>query len=211
MSTNGNLDDRVDDSTSIKIKSGSDEWLLSYSDLVTVLLCFFIMFFVIKAREQEKSFQAMLKGPKEQDRQKLIAISEELNASLQNQKVDLKMFDNHIAMNVRNNLFEASSYELTLDGKYLFTQLAAVSFNYMPSIQLQLSISTEGSRLDELSQKRINAIRDYLVEMGLQQELVTLGTFPRSTRDPASDDELPKDEVKIFISKNLNQVSGHEK
>jgi len=202
MKKNNPVEDRMESENSVAIRQHSDDWLVSYSDLVTVLLCFFIMFFVIKVREQEKSFQALLKTPKE-DQQTFIQMSQELNSSLQNQRLNLKKFDNHLALDVSSRIFDKSSENLALDGKFLFTQIAGVAFKYMPNVQMQLSIGTDGDNLDGISLARIGLVRNYLIELGLMPELITVGTFKKS----ATDSNL--DQVKIFISKNYT-TSGNE-
>lgn len=183
----------------------SGEWLISYSDLVTVLLCFFIMFFTMKSQQQEKAF---LKQSRKAFKTEVILsdVTKKINASKLASKSEVQKFERHIALFVANQVFEDSGIELNLDGKYFFSELAGVIYQFQPSIQIQLSLGRNIEESDESAMAKVSLVRKFLTELGLNQEAISIGTHDRA---PASITEDSKDEIKVFISNN-NQTANNE-
>lgn len=173
----------------------ANEWLISYSDLVTVLLCFFIMFFVIKARQQEKDY---LQSIAASSKKELILsdVSKGFKGSPLDGKANIKHYDRYLSIQTRNQLFDETN-ALTLDGRWFLTELASMVFPYMPMVQLQVAVGA-ASKAHDMS--RAIEVRRYLVGLGLAPELITVGAYQRG---PASLDESDLDEVRVTISRSV--------
>lgn len=174
----------------------ADEWLFSYSDLVTVLLCFFIMFFVIKAKQQEKAVK------ESQNKKKvdsvLVSLGQSMESSTPNKKFDLRKLHQHIQVMIKHeHLF--TDEELTLDAKYQLAKLADATFKYMPKIQLQIStaVDTRAPASEERSLLRSLKVRSYLESLGLTKDLMTIGSY-QGNHERDSDEQ-----VKIVITRNV--------
>lgn len=183
----------------------SNEWLISYSDLVTVLLCFFILFFVIKAKQQEKDFlQTISKKAKKE------LILSDVNNKIKNSnltsRAQLQKFERHLSIMLKNKAFKPGG-ELTLEGQLFLTELASIVYPFMPHVQLQISIGEKKSGLESENMSKAIQARKFLSELGLNQELVSIGSY---TRSPASLEEHETDEIRVFISQNY-LTGNHEK
>lgn len=193
----------LDSEMEIRPDDGNN-WLISYSDLVTVLLCFFIMFFVIKARQQEKNF---LESNKNEKKAELILsdVNEQLKISPLSAKANLSKFEKHLALTISSNLFNSDSDELSLDGEYFFTELASVIYKYMPGINIQLSVGQRPEEdLNEKSLKKISQIRRHLTQLGLNQELISIGSHHVKDNDQIDNNQ---EHIRIFITNNYRMTA----
>lgn len=174
-----------------------DEWLTSYSDLVTVLLCFFIMFFVIKAKQQEKEIRESLNKKKADE--VLTSLGKSMESSSPERKFDLRKLHQYIQVVIKHEkLFEGE--DLSIDAKYQLAKLAEASFKYMPKVMLQIS-SVSDSRSpasEESSLKRSLKVRNYLEGLGLEKELMTIGSLHKKNTE-----DNPQEEIKIVITRNV--------
>lgn len=173
-----------------------DEWLTSYSDLVTVLLCFFILFFIMKAKMTEKTAQQAL-NKKTVDKV-LVAIGDSMESSKSDKKLDLRRLHQYIQVVIKHEkLFEGE--ELTIDARYQLAKLAEAAFKYTPEIVLQISVGSDRSPASEVTSiSRSLKIRNYLAGLGLSKELMSIGNFQFK---PSED--LTQEEVHILISRNI--------
>lgn len=183
----------------IKVDRG-EQWLTSYSDLVTVLLCFFILFFIMKAKMTEKNTQEAL-NKKAADKV-LVAIGESMEASKSDKKLDLRRLHQYIQVVIKHEkLFE--NEELTIDARYQLAKLAEAAFKYTPEIVLQIKVGVDGRSpaSEERSILRSLKVRNYLESLGLTKELMSIGSFQKITTE-----EEPQDEVQILISRNISKT-----
>lgn len=181
----------------IKVDRG-EQWLTSYSDLVTVLLCFFILFFIMKAKMTEKNTQEAL-NKKAADKV-LVAIGESMEASKSDKKLDLRRLHQYIQVVIKHEkLFE--NEELTIDARYQLAKLAEAAFKYTPEITLQIKVGVQGRSpaSEEKSIMRSLKVRNYLESLGLTKELMSIGSFQ------LVETEEIKEEVHILISRNISQ------
>jgi hypothetical protein len=191
------------DSQIMKTQDRSDSWLISYSDLVTVLLCFFILFFVMKSRQQEKD---LIQKKKSTEKQELILreVTQKLKASNLTTRTEVAEFERHIEITSKNIFFEREALKLTLEGEYFFTEIALQIFKYIPGLQIQISLAVnDGEFTHPKSNDRINLIREYLTNLGIEQELISTGTH----KAESAQTEEKINEIKVYI---MNQRARAE-
>ena len=120
------------------MKNTSHEWIISYSDLVTLLLCFFILFFSIAARKKiqnvkletatitKEKIEARFEE-KQKDAVNLLKINNSFNkiSHIFSQievidGVNTEKEDNHFLIKFKEtNFFDYESNLLNLNGKYI--------------------------------------------------------------------------------------------
>lgn len=176
-----------------------EDWLISYSDLVTVLLCFFILFFVIKARQQEKVFKETLTADKQDEILKNIGKS--MESTTLRQSYDLERLHQHILIKIRKpNLFADS--QITLEGKYHLANVADITYRHMPNIMFQIALGPEHTFEQAL------AVREYLHGLGLKKEYMSVGSFER--KPAGGTDEEVLDEIRILITRNYQETENED-
>lgn len=183
----------------IKVDRG-DQWLTSYSDLVTVLLCFFILFFIMKAKMTEKITQEAL--TKRSADKVLVAIGESMESSTSDKKLDLRRLHQYIQVVIKHQkLFEGE--ELTIDARYQLAKLAEAAFKYTPEIMLQIKVGVKGRNpaSEGVSIMRSLKVRNYLAGLGLAKELMSIGSYQITATE-----EEPQEEVHILISRNISKT-----
>jgi flagellar motor protein MotB len=191
------------DSQIMRPSPQSDSWIMSYSDLVTVLLCFFILFFVMKSRQQEENF---INEKKSSGLQELILsdVTAQLKSSTLTSKAEIAKYERHIAVNAKNIFFKEGTNKFNLEGEYFFAELALKLFKFMPDLQIQMSLGVNSFQSTESgSIERMNVMREYLIHLGIDPELITIGTHKSEINE--SDEKL--EEIRVFISKNYRKSS----
>jgi hypothetical protein len=172
-----------------------EEWLISYSDLVTVLLCFFILFFVIKARQQEKVFKETLTAEKQDEVIK--AVGKSMESTTLRQHYDMERLHQHVLIKVRKpHLFEGK--QLSLEGKYHLANIADLTYRFLPNIMLQIALGPEHNFEQAIE------VRDYLNGLGFKKEFVSIGSFERGPASRTDEDSI--DEIRVLITRNYQET-----
>jgi len=163
---------------------GEDEWLLTYGDMMTLMLCFFLLIVSISEIDQTKfirvaqSISAAIGVELEQERVSLDALYERVTAIVREEgleeKVDVSITPMGVVIRLRGSvLFELGSAQLGQRAKPLLDRLARVMHSMPYKIAVQghtdnIPISSQVYPSNwELSAARAAGVVRYLISAGV--------------------------------------------
>ncbi len=194
------LDRRSLDSTNTgvrKRRKSDNSWSMSYGDMVTALLCFFIIFYAIEKQIEKRNVSAIQGyGPVEEG-----ILSEHTDSKIDTeydymierleQIENIQIFKTSSFVDIyfqKVVFFEKGSYEVTSEGKQLIDQvlhkLTDISGKYYLEIQGHADKTPVANKKErwwktniELSVLRALNIHHYLTEKGIDKDYLAVAGF----------------------------------
>lgn len=197
-----------------KFPDEKDAWLISYSDLITMLLCFFIIFSVKEKNVIRTEFSAIVANLKEKiGDEKTGNMEEFINRKFQDEDVyqTLKKLETSTEAKVLNydgtlllefpqgNLFPKGSPDITSESKAELDRIIQELLKYKNKIQVTIIAYTDSTPVkvkmnrwwntnEELSAYRALKVQKYFYQKGFAPgEIFTSGEGVKFTRSKALD------------------------
>lgn len=194
---------KLPEKLAVQQREDSQPWLLSYSDMVTLLLAFFVLFFAISQVDQAK-FETIMQYFSQKNTMPLHVLEQKFKELVQEhylqKSVDVQLTPDGLLVNFQDNiLFESGKAELNTRAYPILDALAGILRE--PAVA-QRSIQVEGhtdtvplSKVSlypsnwELSGARSARVIRYLIATGLnRQRFISVGYADTRLRVPESPD-----------------------
>ena len=191
-------------------------WITSYSDLVTLLLCFFILFFAIYAKKkiedvrQEAKTLAERKMNEKLQKIKTIALDDKLSDT---QFVDIKDIyskitkipgiktkqarDYFLITFAKGNFFDSGETQLNLKGQYNVAMVLERLLPHAKEVYIEIQghadkgPSSRGLTKIEMSASRAMTVYDYFTQFGFPTDALSIAGFAdhRQVHKKGADEE----------------------
>lgn len=187
------LDDDFDNERKSRRKNSGDEWILSFADVVTVLLCFFIIFYVVEKQLEKKGF-GFSKGETQEYKTKMS--TPEVQSLIETFKslpdVIVLNTDKFLEVHFPPEMFFAiGSTSLTKEGQKMIDQIIPSLSIIKEGYHLQIQGYTDDSKVlssdkrwwqdnMQLSVERSLKVYYHLINSGVEKKILTVTGFGAS-------------------------------